>query len=107
MKKLLFPLLLLLFVFASACPSMAVLKPVLLEVTGYLEEYDTSVSPSRIVLKVDDKTASGPLSDWCEFIDERGTRIEKKVFFEKYMERMVTVNIQEETGEIVLCRVGS
>ena len=87
--------------------SPALSAPALLEVTGTLEAVNQGERGEVVTLKVYDKLASGPLSSDCRFQDERGAVVEKSVFLERYMKRVVTLELEEDSGAVVLFRVGS
>ncbi|MDR2179217.1 MAG: hypothetical protein LBP21_02815 [Synergistaceae bacterium] len=72
----------------------------MLEVTGTFESLDETVTPKVIVLKVRGADASGPLWNGCTFFDEKETPLTLEDFAERYLQRNVTLEIIEETGEI-------
>ncbi|MDR2136892.1 MAG: hypothetical protein LBO68_01265 [Synergistaceae bacterium] len=79
----------------------------LLEATGIFEGIDDTETPNVITLNVDGEKASGPLHEDCVFYDERQRIISRKVFVLSYPRRVVTVEIGEETGQVLSCRGGS
>jgi hypothetical protein len=79
----------------------------LLEVTGILEGIDDTVTPNVITLDVDGEKASGPLHEDCVFFDERQRILPRKSFLQLYARRSVTVEIDEEMGQVLSCRAGS
>jgi hypothetical protein len=85
----------------------AVMKAPTLTVTGQLVRLDQSTNPPVIELSVDGVTASGPLAEFCRFMDDRGNDITRDLFFRRYLKRVITVEILEQSGEVVSCRVGS
>lgn len=112
MKKVKYLLLFLLFLGTVFCgdviKSEAVLvSPPPLEVTGIFQKIDEAEKPYKIVLDVNGKEASGPLSETCVYLGEKGDYIERDLFVQRYLKRVITVELIEDTGEVVLCRVGS
>lgn len=81
--------------------------PRLLEVTGMLEGVASEGEREVVTLNVYGKLASGPLSSDCRFLDERGQPMDKPSFLQRYMKRVVTVDLEADSGEVVSCRVGS
>ena len=77
---------------------------VLLEVTGIFEALDETTVPNVIFLKVEDKEASGPLRDGCVFFDEREKDLPQGDFVKRYINRFVTLEIVEDTGEVFCAR---
>ena len=88
-------------------PAHAVAAIELLEVTGTLERVEPVEDGERLVLNVNGKEASGPLFSDCRFLDERGQPVEKNDFLRRYMKRIVTLELEAESGVVVSCRVGS
>jgi len=82
----------------------AIMQVTILEVTGILEEIDESVNPPEITLKVDGESASGTLVSYCVFQDEIGTSLSMEEFIKRYVNKTVTVESYEDSGEIVSCR---
>lgn len=78
-----------------------------LEVTGTFESIDETEEPHRIVLKVNGDEVSGPLEETCVFLDDRGNTVERDLFVRRYLRRVITVELTEDTGVVILCRVGS
>lgn len=87
--------------------SEAVIALPTLEVTGIFQEIDETEKPHKIMLDVNGKEASGPLSEACTFQGEKGDYIERDLFIRRYLKRVITVELIEDTGEVVSCRVGS
>ena len=79
----------------------------LLEVTGIFEEIDDTVTPNVITLNVDGERASGPLHEDCVFYDIRQRIIPRKGFVQLYVQKLITVEILEETWQVLSCRAGS
>lgn len=93
--------------FGLSSAAYAVAAPELLEVTGILDRVVPDEEGEIITLKVGGKEASGPLDPECHFIDEKGQRMEKKAFLRRYMKRIVTLELEAESGVVLLCRVVS
>lgn len=83
----------------------AMAEPSLLEVTGILEEIGNDAEGEYLTLSVNGELVSGPLGPGCTFWDEKGQNVEKKIFLQNYRKRYVTVEIIEDTKEIVNCIV--
>lgn len=83
----------------------AVTEVRMLEVTGTLERVEPVEDGELLVLKVDGKEASGPLFSDCHFLDERGTLVPKEDFLRRYMKRHVTVELDEASGVVYVCRL--
>lgn len=81
--------------------------PAILEVTGMLEGVASEGEREVVTLNVYGKLASGPLSSDCRFLDERGQPMDKPSFLQRYMKRVVTLDLEADSGEVVFCRVGS
>lgn len=79
----------------------------LLEVTGTLEDVLPGKQGEVVTLNVYGKIASGPLSSDCRFLDEQGAPMEKSAFLQRYMKRVVTLELEADSGAVVLFRVGS
>lgn len=89
-------------------PAHAVAAIELLEVTGTLERVAPDQNGGEVItLNVSGKEASGPLDPSCSFADERGQTVEKGDFLRRYMKRVVTLELEAESGVVVSCRVGS
>ncbi|MDR2180214.1 MAG: hypothetical protein LBP21_07885 [Synergistaceae bacterium] len=73
----------------------------LLEVTGILISIDVTVTPNVITLNVEGEEASGPLSEECVFYDPKQRVIPLKAFVHTYTGKAVTVEILEETGQVL------
>lgn len=80
--------------------------PAILEVTGMLDGVAPGERGEMVTLNVYGKIATGPLSSDCRFMDERGQMMEKGDFLQRYMKRIVTLELEEDTGAVVLFRVG-
>jgi hypothetical protein len=94
----------------------------LLEVKGILEGIDDTETPNVITLEVygekdgkkngekdrekDREKASGPLHEDCVFYDEKRNVLPREVFLQSYIQKPVTVEINEETGQVLSCRAG-
>lgn len=91
-------------VFSSS--AHAVTQMELLEVTGILERVEAGEQGEIITLNVNGKVASGPLDPGCRFMDERGQTMEKTAFLQRYMKRIVTLELEAESGVVMFCRVG-
>ncbi|MDR1978470.1 MAG: hypothetical protein LBQ42_07035 [Synergistaceae bacterium] len=92
---------------AVAClvsSAFAVMKIPTLEVTGQLEKVDESTQPAVIFINVNGTTASGPLSERCSFSDVRGNSMERAAFVKNYTKKMVTLELIEDSGEVIDCR---
>jgi hypothetical protein len=87
-----------LFLFPGEANAVSELK--LLEVTGTLVSLDVTADPMVIVLNVEGATASGPLWPGCTFSDEKENSLTLAPFIERYTDRLVTLEIVEDTGEI-------
>jgi hypothetical protein len=83
--------------------SMAEMK--LLEVVGTFEALDDTVEPNIVILSVNGQEASGPLFNSCRFFGEKEENIDKETFVQRYLKRVITVEIIEETGEVFSCRI--
>ena len=92
--------------FAPACGFAVQAIPVL-EVTGVLSRVDNTVMPHIIVLSVEGQEASGPIFEGCIFFDEKGNVLDEETFVRRFLKRIVTLEIFEDSGEVVRCRVGS
>jgi hypothetical protein len=79
----------------------------LLEATGIFEGIDDTETPNVITLSVDGEKASGQLHESCVFYDERQRILPRKGFLQLYIRKTVTVEILEETGQVISCRGGS
>ena len=90
-------------------PSEAVtpLPTTILEISGIFEGIDEGTVPSTIVLSVDGQQASGILSGASIFLNEQKKVVDRGLFLKNYLKHVVTLEIREDTGEVVLCRVGS
>lgn len=99
----------LLFVLVGfSSPARAVTAMELLEVTGILDRVEPMEEGGEsITLNVSGKEASGPLDPGCRFMDERGRPVEKNDFLRRYMKRIVTLELEAESGVVVSCRVGA
>ena len=115
------------FLFILPQPSEASRSVGFLELTGVFVSLDTTVTPNVITLAVDGKKASGPLHEDCIFYDKtnqgnpsnpkRALSREAFVRLLDYLSRLdridkgshkiVTVEIDEETGQVLSCRIGS
>ena len=94
----------LILVFAGgAC---AIMRITTLEVTGMLVGIDESINPPEITLDVDGEPASGHLVRNCVFRDERGRELSQKDFADRYVDKIVTVELYEDSGEVISCRAG-
>jgi hypothetical protein len=80
---------------------------VILEVTGVLRGIDETLVPNEITLNVEGEDAAGPLASQCRFLDARGQNIAQGVFVKNYLNQTVTVELIEQTGEVISCRPGS
>jgi hypothetical protein len=87
----------------SSTRASAMTEPSLLEVTGILEEIGHDKEGESLTLNVNGELVSGPLSPGCTFLDEKEQSLKKKVFLDRYRKRYVTVEIIEETKEIINC----
>lgn len=90
-----------------AFPAFAVAQAELLEVTGILERVESGEQGEIVTLNVNGKVASGPLDPGCRFMDERGQTLEKTAFLQRYMKRIVTLELEAESGVVMSCRVGA
>ena len=81
----------------------AVTVPSLLEVTGILEEIGSDAEGEFLTLSVNGELVSGNLSSGCTFWDEKRQSSEKEIFLQRYRKRYVTVEIIEDTKEIINC----
>ena len=98
----------LLTLMVGGLPAHAVAAIELLEVTGTLERVVPGENGGEVItLGVNGKEASGPLFSDCRFLDERGQPVEKNDFLRRYMKRIVTLELEAESGVVVSCRVGS
>lgn len=80
----------------------------LLEVTGTLERVAPEEGGGEVItLNVYGKEASGPLDPSCQFLDERGQPMEKNDFLRRYMKRIVTLELEANSGVVLSCRLGS
>ena len=80
----------------------------LLEVTGTLERVEPGEEGTEILtLNVNGKEASASLDAGCRFMAEGGKSIEKSDFLRRYMKRLVTLELEAESGAVMSCRVGS
>jgi hypothetical protein len=95
--------------FPSVAQARMEIRP--LEVTGTLVAIDTSLTPNEITLRIgkeeEEEDAAGPLHPRCQFFDQRGQSLDQKTFVKNYLERVVTVGIIRQTGEVISCRPGS
>ena len=99
---------LLLTLMVGGQPAHAVAAMELLEVTGILDRVEPMEEGGEsITLNVSGKEASGPLDPGCRFMDERGRPVEKNDFLRRYMKRIVTLELEAESGVVVSCRVGA
>lgn len=87
--------------------AQAVSRIELLEVTGVLESVEAGEQGEIVTLNVNGKVASGPLDPGCRFMDERGQTLEKTAFLQRYMKRIVTLELEAESGVVMSCRVGA
>jgi hypothetical protein len=107
MKKLVAVMACALLVAAFPPEAQARMRITILEVTGALVGIDEKPTPNEITLKVGEEDAAGPLASGCRFLDARGHEIEQRVFVRNNLEKTVTVEIVEHTGEVISCRPGS
>ena len=77
-----------------------------LEVTGILKGIDESVVPNEITLEIDGEPASGALSEICVFMDERESELSREIFVERYIDKIVTLQIYEHNEEVFSCKAG-
>jgi hypothetical protein len=87
-----------------ASAAFALMKIPTLEVTGQLEKVDSSLDPAMIFVSVDGTEASGPLSENCSFTDARGNSMERDAFVNRYVKKIVTLELIEDSGVVVSCR---
>jgi hypothetical protein len=80
--------------------------PPTLTATGRLTRLDESVSPPVIELNVNGTPASGPLAEGCRFVDERGNALTREAFFRRYLQKVITIELFEHSGEVIFCRPG-
>lgn len=108
MRKTALSLALLAFVLLLGTLRSEALMPIpMLEVTGIFKGLDTTENPPLILLEVDGKKASGPLDVFCVFMDEKQRLITRDEFLKLYLNRVITVEIAEDSGVVKTCRVGS
>ena len=87
----------------SSTRASAMTEPSLLEVTGILEEIGNDTEGEYLTLNVNGELMSGNLSSGCTFWDEKRQSSEKEIFLQRYRKRYVTVEIIEDTKEIINC----
>lgn len=75
----------------------------ILQATGTLE----ALNAQGISLSVFGTLYTNPLSGDCVFLDERRGRMDPDAFVRRYLRRYVTVELEEDSGAVVSCRVGS
>lgn len=95
--------LMLVFLLGWASEAAAMAEPSLLEVTGILEEIGNDTEGEYLTLNVNGELMSGNLSSGCTFWDEKRQSSEKEIFLQRYRKRYVTVEIIEDTKEIINC----
>ena len=91
------------FLLGWASEAAAMAEPSLLEVTGILEEIGNDTEGEYLTLNVNGELMSGNLSSGCTFWDEKRQSSEKEIFLQRYRKRYVTVEIIEDTKEIINC----
>ena len=74
-----------------------------LVVTGTLEQLDTSQTPAVMALNVNGQLASAPVTELCQYTDDRGNPMKQDDFVKRYLKKFVTVTLYEHNGEIVSC----
>jgi hypothetical protein len=79
----------------------------LLEVSGIFRAFDAAATPNVIVLDVNGQEGSAPLFDGCSFLNEKGEEINGADFVRQYLDRVITLELLEDTGEIFSCRPGA
>ena len=93
---------------AWASAAFAVAAAPLLEVTGLLEGITSGQrrgNGGTITLDVAGQAVSGPLDPNCVFLNGRGEAMERHDFLKRYLKRAVIVELREDTGVVVSCKV--
>ncbi len=105
MRKLTVLTLSLIFSLVMCNIASAVAQMEMLEVTGIFKKVADVEGVKTIFLDVSGKTASGPLDEGCIFLDEGNKEIERETFLKRYLNRYITVELEAESGVVLLCRV--
>lgn len=87
--------------------SASAVSPIpMLQVTGVLVGIDEKAEPPIIELIVNEKQASGPLDKQCAFSTDTGEIIGRDEFVKRYKNRVITLELAEDTGIVYTCRFG-
>ena len=77
--------------------------PVFLTASGTFSGYEPTEDGMAIKLNVNGEEFWGILNPTCLFYDTKGNAIARDDFFDKYIKRVITVDLEESSGGIFAC----